>query len=103
MIALLEKCLTKGADIEAKNKYGETAFHQACSRLNETGITWLLEKKAKLNCTNQYVAPPRLPARLVLASDLKFRTSPRALYAALAISYVISFAACTASHTYARN
>lgn len=54
--ALLEKCLVKGADIEAKNKYGETALHQACSRLNESGINWLVEKKAKINSTNECVA-----------------------------------------------
>lgn len=52
--ALLEKCLAKGADLEAKNKYGESALQQACSRLNESGITWLLKHKANVNSMNEY-------------------------------------------------
>jgi ankyrin repeat protein len=53
--ALLERCLTKGADLEAKNKYGESALQQACSRLNESSIAWLVAHKANVNSANECV------------------------------------------------
>jgi hypothetical protein len=52
--SVLEKCVAKDADMEAKNKYGESALQQACSRLNESGIAWLLARKVDVNSMNEY-------------------------------------------------
>ena len=61
-VKLVEELIAKGADVNAKDKYGETPLHSALKKAQSEMVQLLIAKGADVNAKDKYGATPLFEA-----------------------------------------